>query len=140
VPAALAQDTGPELMLEKEGLTVHNDRPLNAETPAHLLDDDITPYSRLFVRNNGLVPQSALDRDANGWTLVIDGEVENELSLTIDELKSGFENVTLALVLECGGNGRAFFNPGSSGNQWTVGAVGCPQWTGVRLRDVLEKA
>lgn len=140
VPAAFAQDTGADLMSEKDGLTVHNDRPLNAETPAHLLDDDITPYSRLFVRANGLIPQTALDQNAGEWKLTIDGEVENELSLTIDDLKNDFENVTLALALECGGNGRAFFNPGASGNQWTVGAVGCPQWTGVRLRDVLEKA
>src|SRR5690554_197944 len=140
VPAAFAQDTGADLMSEKDGLTVHNDRPLNAETPAHLLDDDITPYSRLFVRANGLVPQSALDKDAAGWTLTIDGEVENELSLTIDDLKNDFEHVTLALVLECGGNGRAFFQPGASGNQWTVGAVGCPEWTGVRLADVLNAA
>jgi len=124
VPAAFAQDTGADLMSEKDGLTVHNDRPLNAETPAHLLDDDITPYSRLFVRANGLVPQSALDKDAAGWTLTIDGEVENELTLTIDDLKSDFEQVTLALVLECGGNGRAFIHLGASGDQRTVGGVG----------------
>lgn len=140
VPAAFAQDTGADLMSDKDGLIVHNDRPLNAETPAHLLDDDVTPYSRLFVRANGLIPRTALDKDAADWKLVIDGEVENELSLSIDELKNDFENITLSLVLECGGNGRAFFDPGASGNQWTVGAVGCPQWTGVRLRDVLEKA
>lgn len=140
VPAAFAQDTGADLMAAKAGLLVHNDRPLNAETPAHLLDDDITPYERLFVRANGLFPQTALDQDATGWRLTIDGEVENELSLSIDDLKNDFENVTMALVLECGGNGRGFFEPGASGNQWTVGAVGCPQWTGVRLRDVLERA
>lgn len=140
VPAVFAQDTGADLMSEKDGLTVHNDRPLNAETPAHLLDDDVTPYSRLFVRANGLIPQTALDKNATDWKLVIDGEVENELSLSIDDLKKNFETVTLALVVECGGNGRAFFDPGASGNQWTVGAVGCPQWTGVRLRDVLAKA
>ena len=139
VPAVFAQDTGADLMSEKDGLTVHNDRPLNAETPAHLLDDDVTPYSRLFVRANGLIPQTALDKNATDWKLVIDGEVENELSLSIDDLKKDFETVTLALVVECGGNGRAFFDPGASGNQWTVGAVGCPQWTGVRLRDVLAK-
>jgi DMSO/TMAO reductase YedYZ molybdopterin-dependent catalytic subunit len=43
-------------------------------------------------------------------------------------------------VVECGGNGRAYFQPGASGNQWTVGAVGCPEWTGVRLADVLKAA
>lgn len=140
VPVALAQDTGQDLMPDKDGLIVLGDRPLNAETPAHLLDDDITPYQRLFIRMNGLVPQNALDGDAAGWTLSIDGEVDNPLELGIEDLKSRFENVTRALVLECGGNGRAFFNPGASGNQWTMGAVGCPEWTGVRLADVLAEA
>ncbi|WP_233253474.1 sulfite oxidase [Paracoccus binzhouensis] len=140
VPAALAQDTGLDLMAGKQGLVVLGDRPLNAETPAHLLDDDVTPYERLFVRMNGLVPQTALDQDAEGWTLTVDGEVETPLELTIDALKSRFENVTRRLVIECGGNGRAFFQPGTSGNQWTVGAVGCPEWTGVRLADVLKEA
>ena len=140
IPAALAQDTGLDLMAAKQGLIVLGDRPLNAETPAHLLDDDITPYERLFIRMNGLVPQSALDQQAEGWTLTVDGEVETPLTLTIDELKSKFENVTRQLVIECGGNGRAFFQPGTSGNQWTFGAVGCPEWTGVRLADVLKAA
>jgi DMSO/TMAO reductase YedYZ molybdopterin-dependent catalytic subunit len=140
MPAAFAQDTGMDLMAEKEGLTVLGDRPLNVEAPPHLLDDDITPYSRLFIRSNGLIPQTALDKNAEGWTLTIDGEVDNELALGLDDLKNGFENVTMALVLECAGNGRAFFEPGTSGNQFTLGAVGCPEWTGVRLRDVLEQA
>lgn len=140
VPVALAQDTGQDMMADKNGLIVLNDRPLNAETPAHLLDDDITPYERLFVRLNGLVPQTALDADAEGWTLTIDGEVDQPLTLTIDDLKSKYEHVTRRMVLECGGNGRAFFNPGASGNQWGLGAVGCPEWTGVRLADVLKDA
>lgn len=140
VPVALAQDTGLDLMSGKKGLIVLGDRPLNVETPVHLLDDDVTPYERLFVRMNGLVPQTALDQDAEGWVLTIDGEVETPLTLTVDDLKSRFENVTRRLVIECGGNGRAFFQPGTSGNQWTFGAVGCPEWTGVRLADVLKEA
>lgn len=140
IPAALAQDTGIDLMAAKEGLTLLNDKPLNAETPPALLDDAVTPTNRMFVRMNGLVPQSALDMKAEGWTLTVDGEVDTPLTLTIDELKSRFETVTSNLVVECGGNGRAFFQPGASGNQWTFGAVGCPQWTGVRLKDVLEAA
>jgi len=140
VPAALAQDTGLDLMAGKQGLVVLGDRPLNAETPAHLLDDDVTPYERLFIRMNGLVPQTALDQDAEGWVLTVDGEVETPLELTIDDLKSRFETVTRRLVIECGGNGRAFFQPGTSGNQWTTGAVGCPEWTGVRLAEVLKAA
>ena len=124
----------------KDGLTLLNDRPINAETPAHLLDDRVTPANRLFIRNNGGVPEHAMAMDASGWTLTIDGEVDNPLELTLEQLQSDFEVVTRQLVLECGGNGRALFNPGASGNQWTTGAVGCPEWTGVRMRDVLNAA
>jgi DMSO/TMAO reductase YedYZ molybdopterin-dependent catalytic subunit len=44
------------------------------------------------------------------------------------------------MVLECGGNGRAFFEPHVSGNQWTHGGVGCAAWTGIALADVLADA
>ena len=57
----------------KDGLRLLNDRPVNAETPAHLLDDDVMPASRLFVRNNGL-PPAAADVDPKTWTLEINGE------------------------------------------------------------------
>ena len=53
---------------------------------------------------------------------------------------SRFPNVTYQLMLECGGNGRSFFTPEARGNQWTNGGAGCPQWTGVRLADVLKAA
>ncbi|MCZ7676504.1 MAG: sulfite oxidase [Roseovarius sp.] len=138
---ALAQGMSEEdIMASKDGLILMNDRPLNAETPAHLLDADVTPYEHFFIRNNGLVPDTALNMDAEGWTLTIDGEVDTPLELSIADLKERFEVVTKRLVLECGGNGRAYFNPGASGNQWTTGAVGCADWTGVRLSDVLNAA
>ncbi len=138
---ALAQGmTEDDIMKSKDGLILLNDRPLNAETPAHLLDDDVTPYKHFFVRNNGGVPDTALNMDAEGWTLTIDGEVDTPLKLTLADLKEKFEVVTMRLVIECAGNGRAYFNPGASGNQWTMGAVGCADWTGVRLSDVLKAA
>lgn len=136
IPAALAQ-TGEAFELPgKDGLIVLNDRPINAETPPWLLDDDITPASRLFVRNNGIPPQVV---DADAWRLEVAGEACLEpRSFSIAELREQFEHHSYQLVLECGGNGRSEFNPPASGNQWTTGAVGCPVWTGVRLRDVLE--
>lgn len=137
-PVALAQAVSPAA-LGKDGLTLLNDRPINMETPPHLLDDEITPAARLFVRNNGLPPAEETV-SAEDWRLAIDGEVETPLDLSIADLKARFETVTLQLQLECGGNGRKFFKPGASGNQWTFGAVGCPQWTGVRLSDVLGAA
>lgn len=133
IPVALAD----EGVAGKEGLVMLNDRPLNAETPPHLLDDTTTPTARHFIRNNGLPPAAV---DADSWTLTIDGQVDQPVTLTIAELKKRFEVVTRDLVIECGGNGRAFFNPPASGNQWTYGAVACSSWTGVRLADVLAAA
>ncbi len=134
MPAALAQES---VLIGKDGLTLLNDRPINAETPPENLDDAITPTNRHFVRNNGIPP---VDMDPDTWTLTIDGFVDNPMVLTIADLKEQFEVVTMALTLECGGNGRGFFNPPARGNQWTYGAVACAEWTGVRLKDVLEKA
>jgi DMSO/TMAO reductase YedYZ molybdopterin-dependent catalytic subunit len=140
IPSAVADTLKDFKLPGKDGLTVLNDRPINAETPAHLLNDDVTPNARHFVRNNGIPPESAMKMDAAGWTLTVDGEVDKPLTLTLDDLKSNFEVVKLKLQVECGGNGRAAFNPPAKGNQWTVGAVGNAEWTGVRYRDVLKAA
>ena len=134
IPAALADA---ELLKGKEGLVLLNDRPINAETPPHLLDSPITTNEHFFVRNNGGIPANT---DADGWELTIDGLVDNPLKLSIGDLKEQFEVVKLALVIECAGNGRFFFSPPPGGNQWTYGGVGCAYFTGVRLRDVLNKA
>jgi len=115
-------------------LTVLNDRPINIETPAHLLNDRLTPNNLFFVRNNGLPPQNI---NVNSWKLTITGESATQSkSYTLKELKSKFENVSYHLTLECGGNGRSEFNPPAKGNQWTTGAVGCAKWTGVISRGV----
>jgi DMSO/TMAO reductase YedYZ molybdopterin-dependent catalytic subunit len=117
-------------------MIILNDRPWNMETPVHLLDDPFTPIDKMFVRNNGLTPT---DLNADEWTLTIEGEsVPVPKTYTLQELKSKFKHYTYALVLECGGNGRSEMNPPATGNQWGYGAVNCGQWTGVRLRDVLE--
>jgi DMSO/TMAO reductase YedYZ molybdopterin-dependent catalytic subunit len=137
IPAALAEETSAFAIEGKDGLTVLNDRPLNAETPPHLLNDDITPIERHFIRNNGVPPTEV---DAADWTLTVDGEVATPLELGIDDLKNDFEVVTYALQVECGGNGRGAFNPPARGNQWTLGAVGNSEWTGVRYADVLKAA
>ncbi len=116
-------------------LTLLNERPLSLETPAHLLDDQITPVDRLFVRNNGLPPENI---EVQKWQLAIDGEgVERAKIYSIEELKKNFENVSYQLTLECAGNGREEFSPPARGNQWSTGAIGCPSWTGIRLRDLL---
>ncbi len=135
LPLALQHD--PYKMFNKDnGMEVLNDKPWNIEAKAHLLDDKITPNRYMFIRNNGLIPSSI---DASKWTLTINGEsVKQQKTYSLEELKSKFKQHTYQLTLECGGNGRSEFDPPAKGNQWTVGAVSCAEWTGVRLRDILE--
>ena len=133
VPIAVSEER--MLSGKHSELSLLSDRPLSLETPAHMLDDKITPANKLFVRNNGLPPQSV---DLDKWRLRIEGPgIQDSTSYSLEELKGSFENVSYQLTLECAGNGREEFTPSVRGNQWTTGAVGCPMWTGVRLRDVL---
>jgi sulfite oxidase len=136
-----AQPKGPQYLSfpgKNDKLVVLGDRPLVAETPEHLLDDDTTPTDKFFIRNNGQIPEEVKQPD--GWKLVVDGEVNQKLDLTLGDLKAKFRPVTRRLVLECGGNGRSFFSPQARGNQWTNGGAGCAEWTGVRVADVLKAA
>ncbi|MGE0660002.1 MAG: sulfite oxidase [Reyranellaceae bacterium] len=145
VPAALAQGTGAApaapMMLKMDGkaeLEVLQEKPLNAETPLHMLDDEVTPSEKFFIRNNGLVPEAPANPKA--WKITVDGEVNSKLELTVEDLEKKFEQVSYRLQLECGGNGRSGFVPEARGNQWKNGAVGCAEWSGVRLADVLKAA
>ena len=122
---------------EKPELTVLPTPELNAETPAHLLDEDITPTDRLFVRNTGFMPGFS-DAELAAWMLTIDGCVRAPRRFSLDALKRDFETVSQIAVMECAGNGRAFFKEQTSTVLWGHGAAGCPRWTGVRLGDVLR--
>lgn len=97
----------------------------------------VTPSDKLYVRNNLPAPDEQIVADRDAWEVSIKG-VSNPKSLTIADLKEiGIETVTT--VLQCSGNGRAFFEHGPSGTQWGTGAAGCIVWSGVPLRDVVEK-
>ena len=130
------QETDPFKMFSKDAqMVLLNDKPWNMEAQAHLLDDKITPNKFMFIRNNGKIPE---DIDVANWSLTFDGEsVKQKKTFTLSELKSKFKQYTYQLTLECGGNGRSEFDPPAKGNQWTIGAVSCATWTGVRLKDVL---
>lgn len=136
VPLGL-QDPDPFDLFEKDPeMVLLNDKPWNMEARAHLLDDNITPNKYMFIRNNGIVPEQI---DLSTWRLTFDGEsVKQQKSYSLTELKSKFKSYSYQLTLECGGNGRSEFDPPAQGNQWSIGAVSCAEWTGVRLRDVLE--
>ncbi|MGF1559266.1 MAG: sulfite oxidase [Flavobacteriaceae bacterium] len=130
------QDPNPFKMFHKDPqMVLLNDKPWNMEAQAHLLDDKVTPNKFMYIRNNGKLPEKI---NAAEWSVTFDGEsVNQEKTYSLNELKSKFKHYTYRVVLECGGNGRSEFDPPAKGNQWTIGAVSCAAWTGVRLKDVL---
>jgi DMSO/TMAO reductase YedYZ molybdopterin-dependent catalytic subunit len=119
----------------KEKLIVRSPRPLNLETPLRELTAELTPTDLFFVRNNYDGPPI----DPTGYVLRVEGEVDNPLALTLDDLRR-MEPVTQTITLECAGNGRSFHKPPAAGIQWEHGAVGTAAWRGVRLADVLRLA
>jgi DMSO/TMAO reductase YedYZ molybdopterin-dependent catalytic subunit len=119
----------------KERLIVRSVRPEDLETPVALLNTWITPNDLFYVRHH----LYAANVDVNEWKLMVEGEVENPVTLTLDELK-GMPKHTVTVTLECAGNGRAFSDPPVAGIQWERGAVGTARFAGARLADVLKKA
>lgn len=116
-------------------LIVRNRRPLDAETPVEAFKQWRTPNDQFFVRSHFGPPATGI----HPWRLNVAGLVERPQDLGLDDLRR-LEQVTLPAVLQCSGNGRAFFTPIVPGAAWERGAVGNAEWTGVRLRDVLDRA
>ncbi len=119
-------------------LTVRVTRPFDAETPVSEFASRLTPNERLFVRSH-FGPPTAEAVHPDSWRLTVKGLVEEALSASLKEIRQ-FDEVTLTAVLQCSGNGRAHHRPKVPGVQWDRGAVGNVQWTGVRLRDLLQRA
>lgn len=140
VARLMAADAGPRLVRfpEKTDLILLTDRPPNLETPIRYFREDFTPNEAFFVRwHLGITPTSV---DTKTWRLDIGGNVNTPLSLSLDDLKSQYEAVSVAAVNQCSGNGRGLFTPRVTGGQWGNGAMGNALWKGVRLADVLKKA
>jgi DMSO/TMAO reductase YedYZ molybdopterin-dependent catalytic subunit len=127
-----------QVLAEKDAaMQAHSDRPLTGSVPAEHHNYAVTPNDRMFVRNNHLTPDLA----EGSHRLTVKGLVDRELAFSVSELKQAFPVVTTQGMLECAGSGRTSFVPRPSGTPWSpTGGMGCPKWTGVRLRDVLAAA
>lgn len=117
-------------------MIVRSRRPLDAETPVEVFESQVTPNRLFFIRSHFGVPAVGL---TERWTLKIDGGVKRETTFSLDDL-SQFKQVTIPAVLQCTGNGRAFYSPTIPGVGWLKGAVGNAEWTGVRLAELLDRA
>ena len=100
----------------------------------------VVPNELFFVRNHTRTPRI----DLSTWRLKVEGSgVRRPLELTYEALQS-MPSVSVIRTVECAGNGRSFFEHAygkkAQGTQWKLGAIGVAEWTGVRLRDVLDRA
>jgi sulfoxide reductase catalytic subunit YedY len=123
---------------EKRPMITYSDRPPLLESPRSTFTQAITPNDQFFVRWH--LPEIPTHIDPNTFRIHINGLVNKELHISLDELKNNFEQVEVTAVLQCGGNSRSAFTPTAGGIQWGSGAMGCAKWKGVRLRDVLNRA
>lgn len=120
---------------DADSLIVHSANTIETRRTA-FGSSGITPLDRLFIRNNVTPPSEDIVKNADAWQVQIEG-VANPRSFTLAELKNlGVESV--AVVLQCSGNGRGYFPHKPSGTQWTVGAAGCVIFTGVPVKAVLK--
>ncbi|HEY7030254.1 MAG TPA: sulfite oxidase [Thermomicrobiales bacterium] len=108
----------------------------NFGTPPELVDGLDVANNAFFIRSHG--PSAKLD-DPSQYRLQVVGQVDNPLTLTLDDLRA-MPQRTFQSFLECSGNGRGFFSPAANGGQWRNDAIGNAEWSGVPLRDVLAKA
>ena len=123
---------------QKTELILLTDRPPQLETPLRYFLADITPNEAFFVRwHLSGIPTSI---DLNSFRLEVSGKVNKPLSLSLNELRSKFEPVSLVAFTQCAGNFRSWFEPRVPGGQWGSGAMGNARWKGVRLKDVLDAA
>jgi DMSO/TMAO reductase YedYZ molybdopterin-dependent catalytic subunit len=107
----------------------------NKGMPLEGLRYDVTPVGMHYLLVHFDVP--ALD--AASWRLRVGGHVAHPLELTLEDLRAR-PATTLAVTLECAGNGRARLMPRPISQPWLVEAVGTAEWTGTPLAGVLRDA
>ena len=77
--------------------------------------------------------------DPATYKLPVTGRVRNPLELSLEDIRAR-KKVTVPVMMECGGNGRAHLSPRPVSAPWHEEAVGCAEWTGTLLRPILDEA
>src|SRR4028119_11982 len=122
--------TTPEFSREELGLALRN--------PGMQLEGlryPVTPIGMHYLLIHFDIPQV----DPATYELPVTGRVRNPLKLTLEDLRAR-PKVTMPVMMECGGNGRAHLSPRPISAPWYDEAVGCAEWTGASLRPTLEEA
>jgi len=148
---------------EKRPLIRVTSRPPQLETPMTMLadaedgDGALTANDAFFVRyHNSEIPLS-IDPEAFRLDIKVHtgaapyvptdmslglppSATTTALSLSLDDLRSRFQEISIAAVNQCSGNSRGEESPRIAGGQLGNGGVGCAMWTGVSLKEVLTAA
>jgi DMSO/TMAO reductase YedYZ molybdopterin-dependent catalytic subunit len=123
---------------QKGALILQRTRPPLLETPFEVFDQStFTPNDLFYVRWHWAGIPNEINVDS--FRLTVRGQVDRTLSLSLGEILA-LPQVELVAINQCSGNSRGYFDPRVPGGQWSHGAMGNARWTGVRLRDVLDRA
>jgi DMSO/TMAO reductase YedYZ molybdopterin-dependent catalytic subunit len=122
--------TGPEITPDELQLAVRNH-----SMPLEALQYAITPIGLHYLLIHFDIPVV----DVAGWGLNVGGHVRNPMRLTLDQIRARPAK-TIAVTLECAGNGRARISPRPLSQPWLIEAVGTAEWTGTSLGPLLDEA
>ncbi len=128
-PEGLA-DRDEEISVEELQLAARNHG-----MPLEALAYDITPIGLHYLLIHWDVPET----DPERWAVDVAGLVDRTLSLSMDDLRAR-PAVTMAVTMECAGNGRARLMPRPISQPWLQEAVGNAEWTGTPLAPILTEA
>jgi DMSO/TMAO reductase YedYZ molybdopterin-dependent catalytic subunit len=124
---------------QKGRMIVQRTSPPWLETPFDVLAREVfTPNDQHYVSWHWAAFPSEID--VGTFRLAVRGHVTQPLSLSLDEILHGFPRVELAAVSQCAGNSRIYVTPRVPGAQWANGSMSNGLWTGIRLKNVLDRA
>jgi len=128
LPAGTLID-GPDITRQELQLAVRNH-----SMPLEALQYAITPVGLHYLLIHFDVPAV----DPASWALTIGGKVRHPMRLDLNQIKAR-PSVTIAVTLECAGNGRARMSPRPLSQPWLAEAVGTAEWTGTPLAALLDE-
>ena len=107
----------------------------NHGMPLEAMAADVTPVGLHYLLIHFDVP--FLEEAA--FRLSVGGRVDRELALSMDDIRAR-PRVSMAVTMECAGNGRARLSPRPLSQPWIDEAVGTAMWTGTPLPPLLASA
>jgi nitrate reductase (NAD(P)H) len=117
--------------------------PFNVEAPLSALYDEgfLTSPELFYVRNHGAVPEVS-DASIPDWEFSIEGLVKRPITMTLKQLLTDYEQITVPITLVCAGNRRKEQNQvrKSKGFSWGAAGVSTALWTGTPMMELLKRA